>query len=960
MNDKAVSALLEYLIVVGILSLFVLFLGLILNSQFAEGETGVVLENQFSDVASQVSSQLVDIFAVTPENGRVTAKIYMPEKVGDYEYHVGFYNVSNETYIFLQSDRGNFKKYVSVGKLSLEMNLQGSTFSMSKEHGLSYTRISHLLPTAVLIVHPSTLLFYNESNIWKTNETTFDLSKSFADGGFNWTVEFGDGCSDTGNSTVLEVRHYYQWNNTACDVETHCNVTDWNNMTAICQANLTITDSRGYSDTYSINVTMTKQALDVNPDLYIDKYIIPKEALVGQPVEIHIYIQGQGLRTSPRDLSVVHIIDVSGSMREDTQYIKSPDVGTNSITPTIWEGSFNVSNENGILVKAYTYDNNTIIRNKWYQNVNTASDAAEAIQLFVKSPSTDYVEATETVYQTSPYKVGKRFSQSGPENGEWRIRVIGAFPDVDGDSTDLHVEVYKYDGETTEDNYETFYLDSGNSYRYNYTFNITPNTDQFRFSAASYRLFWFWWISGDTNLNLYDPNNNLIYSNYGSSHSVIIEDPLPGQWLAEFSSNSYRRVDVALTKYIKQNLTLLQSWDDTLASNSDNYEFSLPIDCFKLKIETSADSDFYLWIDRPDSNPDKFYTLPYENSDTSTTVNPSGTYKFYLVPVTANTVNYYTTVYIAKMDGAKIAALNFNGMLGMQDYVGLVKYSTSATKEYCLTTNKNVVNTTILGFYPGGYTNIGHGLEKGYDVLLDLPSTEGSDECLFDYPSDTIPAVVLMSDGLANRGGDWEGKNYPDSRADDYALAVADALKANNITIYTICFGEDADEDLMGQISSEGVCRKALTAQELTSIYEQIATELRDFAAKNVTVTDVIPNSITIDYSEGITMTCCDPLGRGDCQDVDTTIINTENGTLLQWEIPKINITEECEVTITVYPQTSGEAIPMDVFNVSNVTYQPFPATCTDPIDPTCYKVFKLPVRYLKYSAGEASTVRLE
>ncbi|RLI79712.1 hypothetical protein DRP05_02905 [Archaeoglobales archaeon] len=970
MNDKAVSALLEYLIVIGILSMFVLFLGLILNAQFAEGETGVVLQNQFSDVASQVSSQLVDIFAITPENGRVTAKIYMPKRIGDYEYHVGFSSVSNETYIFLQSDKGNFRKYVGVGKLDLDMTLQGSTFSMSKEHGLNYTRTSHILPTAVLMVSPSTLLFTNQSNVWKTNNTAnFRICESFAEGGFNWTLEFGDGNSTSGDSSICPsgiITHYYYWNTTPYNVSAHCNVTDTANMTAICQANLTITDELGYSDAYSVNITFTKDALAVNPDLYIDKYIIPKEALVGQPVEIHIYIQGQGLRTSPRDLSVVHVIDKSGSMRDYTQYMKSPDTGTNSITPTIWERSFNISNESGILIKAYTNDTNNIIRNKWYQNVGTSSDAAEAIQLFVKSPSTDYVEGIETMYQTSPYMVGKRFSQNNPENGEWRIRVIGVFPDVDGDSTDLHVDVYKYDSETTEDVDDTFYLESGNGYHYNYTFNITSDVDQFRFSAESYSFWWFLWFPDDTTLNLYDPNNNLVYSDTDTSHTITVENPISGQWTAEFSSDGYRRVDIALTKYIKQNLTLLQHWDDTLTSNSDNYQFNLPTDCFKLKIETGSNSNFYLWIDGPTSNPDRFYTLPYENASDSSTINPSGTYSFYLVPTAPTTIDYYTTVYVAKIDGAKIAAMNFNSMMGSGDYVGLVSYSSCANIENIenyLTTNKDTVNSSIQSLSPGGWTNIGHSLEKAKQIFDSYT------------PPDTIPAVILMSDGIANccnqhcggyddyfsQCGSYCGdSNNCLSEAEQYALDMADALKSNNVTIYTICFGDDADEDLMGQISSEGYCREALTAEDLTSIYGQIATELRDFAAKNVTVSDVIPNGITIDYSGEINMTCCDPLGRGDCQDIEVDISETPNGTLLQWNISKINITEECEVTITVHPHSSGEAIPMDVINVSNVTYQPYPATCTDPTDPTCYKVFELPVRYLKYSAGEASTVELQ
>ncbi|RLI88713.1 MAG: hypothetical protein DRO98_02560, partial [Archaeoglobales archaeon] len=86
MNSKAVSIVLEYVLLMSILSIFVFFISSTLNYQLEEVQTAKVIDNQFSDVASEISSQLVDIFSISPKNGYVRAKIYMPDKIGDYDY----------------------------------------------------------------------------------------------------------------------------------------------------------------------------------------------------------------------------------------------------------------------------------------------------------------------------------------------------------------------------------------------------------------------------------------------------------------------------------------------------------------------------------------------------------------------------------------------------------------------------------------------------------------------------------------------------------------------------------------------------------------------------------------------------------------------------------------------------------------------------------------------------------
>jgi len=58
MNERGVSILIEYLILMGILSVFIVVMSLSLDAQLKSSQISKVAENQFSDVASQLSAQL--------------------------------------------------------------------------------------------------------------------------------------------------------------------------------------------------------------------------------------------------------------------------------------------------------------------------------------------------------------------------------------------------------------------------------------------------------------------------------------------------------------------------------------------------------------------------------------------------------------------------------------------------------------------------------------------------------------------------------------------------------------------------------------------------------------------------------------------------------------------------------------------------------------------------------------
>ncbi len=61
-NAKGVSMILEYIILASILAVFVVILSLNLNYVLEESQLVKVVENQFSDVSAQASSQIAESF----------------------------------------------------------------------------------------------------------------------------------------------------------------------------------------------------------------------------------------------------------------------------------------------------------------------------------------------------------------------------------------------------------------------------------------------------------------------------------------------------------------------------------------------------------------------------------------------------------------------------------------------------------------------------------------------------------------------------------------------------------------------------------------------------------------------------------------------------------------------------------------------------------------------------------
>ena len=132
------------------------------------------------------------------------------------------------------------------------------------------------------------------------------------------------------------------------------------------------------------------------------------------------------------------------------------------------------------------------------------------------------------------------------------------------------------------------------------------------------------------------------------------------------------------------------------------------------------------------------------------------------------------------------------------ELVALETFHDVGIHHHGLSSNYSQISTTLSGITPGGMTAIGEGMQKG---LLSLTSSTRL----------AAKSLVVMTDGIHNTGDD------PDP--------VAITAQAAGITVYTVTFGDGADQTLMQQVAASGGGKHwhAPTGAALIAVFQEIA-----------------------------------------------------------------------------------------------------------------------------------------
>ena len=194
--------------------------------------------------------------------------------------------------------------------------------------------------------------------------------------------------------------------------------------------------------------------------------------------------------------------------------------------------------------------------------------------------------------------------------------------------------------------------------------------------------------------------------------------------------------------------------------------------------------------------------------------------------------DFNSNYFITRIDALKEVTKNFidTAQWKSDDKLGAASFSYSARVDQNLTTNKPLVKTSLNKLLPAGATGIGFGIFTGTGQLV---------------TADTNRFMILMSDGLAN---------VPPPNPNQYALDAARNAKDNNITIYTIAFGTDADQSLLRQIAelTGGRSYTAFDINALRQVYDLILQHIQK-PVEGVRIIIPVPLGHEVsDYNTGV------------------------------------------------------------------------------------------------------------
>ena len=87
-DDAGVANLIEYIMVTGILMALLIVMLLLVHANFVETPVNTITYSAFTDIGNGLSTRIVDIYAIAPENGNITSRFDLPDEIGRRSYGI--------------------------------------------------------------------------------------------------------------------------------------------------------------------------------------------------------------------------------------------------------------------------------------------------------------------------------------------------------------------------------------------------------------------------------------------------------------------------------------------------------------------------------------------------------------------------------------------------------------------------------------------------------------------------------------------------------------------------------------------------------------------------------------------------------------------------------------------------------------------------------------------------------
>jgi len=130
-NDRAVSSMHEYIMISGVLMLLMVITVLTMTNSIILPPINHLTEYSFIDIGNGVSTRIVDLYVIAPDNGNITTFYDIPDDVAGREYFVLIGSTATGDQVSVY--RENIRRNVSLAGIGATLKTGG----MTTGHGMN-------------------------------------------------------------------------------------------------------------------------------------------------------------------------------------------------------------------------------------------------------------------------------------------------------------------------------------------------------------------------------------------------------------------------------------------------------------------------------------------------------------------------------------------------------------------------------------------------------------------------------------------------------------------------------------------------------------------------------------------------------------------------------------------------------------------------------------------------------
>ena len=87
-REEGVATMIEYVSISGVLMTLFIVMTLLVNAYFMQGPVDALTYSAFTDIGNGVSTRIVDVYAIAPEQGNITSMYDLPNDIAGQSYRV--------------------------------------------------------------------------------------------------------------------------------------------------------------------------------------------------------------------------------------------------------------------------------------------------------------------------------------------------------------------------------------------------------------------------------------------------------------------------------------------------------------------------------------------------------------------------------------------------------------------------------------------------------------------------------------------------------------------------------------------------------------------------------------------------------------------------------------------------------------------------------------------------------